>query len=115
MRITDLNKEERMALVAWARLIVRADREVSDEEADQLKKLAKDMGTQLFREAIEDADQQIASLDDLKKQATEITSQEARELIFSIVYELALPGTIVPREAKVLQWLAKVWNVYAPL
>lgn len=115
MRISDLNKEERLALIGWSKLIIRADKEFSNEEAEELKKLAMEMGSALFNEGVAEAREQLKSVDDLKALAEKITSQEARELIFSILYDLAVPGTIVESEAKVLQWLAKTWNVYSPI
>ncbi len=115
MRITDLNKEERLALIGWSKLIIRADKEFSDEEADELKKLAQEMGTALFKEAVAEAKETLKTIDDLKALAEKITSQEARELIFSVLYDIAVPGTIVDEEAKVLQWLAKTWGVYSPI
>ncbi len=115
MRITDLNKEERLALIGWSKLIIRADKEFSDEEADELNKLAQEMGSEVFKETVKEAGERLNSVDDLKKLAESITSQEARELIFSALYDIAVPGTIVEEEAKVLQWLANAWNVYAPI
>ncbi len=115
MRITDLSKVERVALIGWSKQIIRADKEFSDEEADELKKLATEMGSELFKEAVKEASDRLKSLEDLKAIAAEVKSQEARELIFSVLYDLAVPGTIVAEEAKVLQWLAREWNVYAPI
>ena len=115
MRSTDLNTEERLALIGWSKLIIRADKEFSDEEADELKKLAQEMGTALFKETVAQAKEVFRSVEELKTHAETITSQEARELIFSVLYDLAVPGTIVEEEAKVLQWLAKTWGVYSPI
>ena len=115
MRLSDLSKEERLALIGWAKLVIRADKEFTNEEAEELKKLAVEMGTGLFNEAVADAKAQLKSVDDLKVLAEKITSQEARELIFSVLYDIAVPGTIVDSEARVLQWLAKTWNVYSPI
>ena len=115
MRISDLNKEERLALIGWSKLIIRADKVYSNEEADELKKLAIEMGTELFRETVAEAKETLRGVEDLKTLAKKITSQEARELIFSVLYDIAVPGTIVEAEAKVLQWLAKTWDVYSPI
>lgn len=115
MEISDLNKEERLALIGWAKLVIRADRDFSDEEADELKKLANQLGPDNWKEGVEEAAQRLQTANDLKKLAVEIERQEARELIFSVLYDLAVPGTIVEQEAKVLHWLAKTWGVLAPI
>ncbi len=87
---------------------------VLPEEAEILV-LAQEMGSEVFKETVKEAGERLNSVDDLKKLAESITSQEARELIFSALYDIAVPGTIVEEEAKVLQWLANAWNVYAPI
>ncbi len=111
MKLTDLNHEEKLALVGFLKIIIQADKEFSEEEAAELNKVAKEMGVPEFKDAVNEAKKLFVKVGDIKEWSKKIDRQPARELIFDILYEVALPGDIVPEEAKVLGWLAKRWEI----
>ena len=111
MKLTDLSHEEKLALVGFLKIIIQADKEFSDEEAAELNKVAKEMGVPEFKETVNEAKKLFVKVGDIKEFSKKIERQPARELIFNILYEVALPGDIVPEEAKVLSWLAKRWEI----
>lgn len=111
MQLSDLNKDERLALVGFVKVIIQADKEFSEQEAEELKKVAGAIGIPEFKETVKQAKEQFKKVADLKEFARKIERQPARELIFSCIYDVALPGDIVPEEAKVLSWLSKLWKI----
>ena len=111
MKLTDLTRDEQLALVGFLKIIIQADKDFSEEEAAELNKVAKEMGVPEFREAVAQAKKLFIKVADIKEFSKKIERQPAREMIFNILYEVALPGDIVPEEAKVLGWLAKRWEI----
>jgi uncharacterized tellurite resistance protein B-like protein len=111
MRIGELTDDERFALIALAKLVVRADHDLSHEEADELRKIAAEMGAELFLQTTREAQQRFKSVTDVKLQAERVLRPDARRLIFDYLYELASPGNVVEEERKVLRWLAGLWQL----
>lgn len=114
MEIADLTHDEKLALIGLLKAVIRADQEFSSEEADELKKIGQEMGNEVFKTVVREAILKFKTLDELKEFSQGIQRQEARELIFHYLYEMALPGTIVPAEARVLKWLVQVWDLDEP-
>ncbi len=112
MKLTELTNDERLALVGFLKIIIQADKDFSDEEAAELNKVAKEMGVPEFKEAVAQAKKMFVKVADIKEYALKIERQPARNLIFNILHEVALPGEIVPEEAMVLEWLAKKWDIH---
>lgn len=111
MKLTELTNDERLALVGFLKIIIQADKDFSDEEAAELNKVAMEMGIPEFKDAVNQAKQLFIKVVDIKEFAKKIERQPARQMIFNILYEVALPGDIVPEEARVLEWLAKQWEI----
>jgi hypothetical protein len=58
------------------------------------------------------------ALDDgaaIYKAAEGVARLEARELIFSVLYEMAIPDTIDQSEVEMLEKLAALWGLQSPL
>ena len=111
MKLTELSHDERLALVGFLKVIIQADADFSDEEAEELNKVAREMGVPEFKKTVSETKELFKKVADIKDFASKITRQPARELIFSILYEVALPGDIVPEEERVLGWLARMWKI----
>ena len=82
LKLTDLDQDERLALVALMRGIVLADGDVSDSEAEILPGLAEAIGRAAYDEAWNAFDERFKDEDALKKFLLGIKRQEARALIF---------------------------------
>jgi hypothetical protein len=57
----------------------------------------------------------LADDDAVLNAAKRVTRPEAREAIFGVLYEMAIPDTIDPSEAAFLEKIAALWGLEAPL
>ena len=107
---TKLDKEERLALAALARTMIRLDRDYSREEAERLQELAEQLGDpEALWDAIGQAEQTITTPQELEALALRVTRPEARELILEVLETLASVDTITPSEGRMLDELRKLW------
>jgi len=111
MELTDLNPDERLALVALIEATVRADHGVSQEEEDVIADVIDALGEGAYREAVEAADKRFKSEADLKAFLQGIKLEEARGLIYGTVLDLAMSDVVTGSESPLLSWLASTWNV----
>jgi hypothetical protein len=111
MKLTDLDQDERLALVALMRGIVLADGDVSDREAELLPGLAEAIGRAAYDEAWNTFDQRFKDEDALKKFLLGIERQEARALIYETLSKLASVDGVSPTERHHLKWLEGAWSV----
>lgn len=107
-----LTRPERMALVGLLKLIIQADEEFSKEEGKELNRIAERLGWEAWNESKQQAMAEFRSLDDVKAFAKTITRQPARELIYDMLLDVALPGSVVPQEKQALDWLAELWEIH---
>lgn len=111
LSIMDLDENEELALIALAKLVVRADHDFSAEEAAQLQRVADRLGKERFSKATARAQKAFKKSSDVQAFALTIERIAARVLIYELLYEVALAGDIVVDEARVLRWLAKSWGL----
>jgi len=115
MELTDLNQNERLALVALIEATVRADHGVSEQEEEALADIIDALGEGAYREAVEAADQRFNGESDLKAFLQGIQREEARGLIYGTVLDLAMSDVVTGSESPLLGWLARTWNVEAAI
>jgi uncharacterized tellurite resistance protein B-like protein len=112
VELKDLTLEERIALVALLDLVVAADRDHTDDEAEAVRALIARVGEESYQEAVDAHDERFGDDDgDLRAFLESLGRQEARETIYEAVLEVAMPDAIGPSEAELLDWLAKAWGV----
>ena len=115
MELTDLNPDERLALVALIEATVRADHGVSQQEEEAIADIIDALGEGAYREAVEAADKRFTSEGDLKTFLQGIQREEARSLIYGTVLDLAMSDVVTGSESPLLSWLASTWNVEAAI
>jgi uncharacterized tellurite resistance protein B-like protein len=111
MELPDLNPDQRLALVGLIEATVVADRRVSEEEEDVLAEVIEQLGDEQFRQLAAQADERFDSEDDLKTFLAKVQDQDARELIFGTVQELAMADVVGGEESPLLDWLASAWKI----
>src|SRR2546427_635976 len=111
MEIQELSEEEVIALVGLLELVGASESDIPDEEAARINSVARQLGEDRYRAAAAEVDRRFRNEGELKAFLSTITRQPARELIYGIVFETAIPGAIDTRESKLLDWLAKEWNI----
>jgi hypothetical protein len=113
MELADLNHEQRLALIALIEATVQADRVASPEEQDALSDVIAELGDADYRRVAIEADSRFKGEEDLKIFLGNLQGQEARELIYGTVLELAMSDFVSGHESPLIQWLGKTWQVQA--
>ena len=93
--------------------MIQADKEMSDEEGRELNRVAEQMGPKLWQESKREAMKRLRSREDIRRQAEKVERQPAREPIYDLVFDMALPGSVVDSEREELDWLVKLWEIEA--
>lgn len=110
MTLDDLSQPEQVVLLALVGLMARMDGSVSQDELELLEQIADEIGEARF-EAARDA---AGALDDsaaILEAARSVERLEAREVIFELVYSIAVRDTIAVSEAAMLNQLAALWGL----
>ena len=111
MDLEDLNQDERTALVGLMKLTVFSDGNVSEEELEYVEDLVDAFGEESYEATLDAFEKRFSDGDGFKKFLATISRQDARELIFGTVLEAAGSEAIEGREAELLDWLAKTWDI----
>jgi hypothetical protein len=136
----NLTDDELLAFAGLARLLIQADGKFSQDEADVLEDFAEELfggtaedgkptlaadGPRGGDETDDDEGPRRSPVFDLiergaaalpdeaavRRAAQGVTRQEARELIFDVLYEVAACDVISRSEWPLLEWLMAEWNV----
>lgn len=110
MTLDDLSQSEQVVLLSLVGLMARTDGNVSPDELALLEQIADEIGASRF-EAARDAAAALADGEAILRAASKLERQEAREVIFELVYGIAVRDTIAESEAALLNELAKMWGL----
>ena len=113
MDLHELNDQEGLILIRLLKAMIRADNQLSSQEGAEMKRVAIAMGPQKFVEFIEQARKASSRLADVKAAAMEVQRPAARQLIYSMMIEMAKQDGMDPKEAELLDWLAQTWDLAA--
>jgi uncharacterized tellurite resistance protein B-like protein len=111
MELTDLDENEQAAMVALLDRVIAADRELSDDEEKHLRNVIEAFGPERYARAVEHVDEAIEEDADLERLLESITRQDARELIYATIMDVALADAVMPQEAPLLERLAARWGI----
>ena len=111
MDLEELNQDERTALVGLMKLTVMSDGNVSEEELEYVEDLVDAFGEQGYEGTLDAFEKRFPDAESFKAFLGKIGRQDARELIFGTVLEAAGSEAIEGREAELLDWLAKIWDI----
>jgi hypothetical protein len=111
MELTDLNKEEQIALAGLLEFVVLASGHVTEDEQAEIDAIVEALGEEAYDAAVAEVDKRFSDEQTLRKYLSTIGRQEAREVIYGTVIEAAMTDTVEGRESALLDWLAGEWNV----
>jgi hypothetical protein len=111
MELEDLNQDERTALVGLMKLTVMSDGNVSEEELEYVEDLVDAFGEDGYQSTLDAFEKRFSDGETFKTFLAKIGRQDARELIFGTVLEAAGSEAIEGREAELLDWLGKTWDI----
>jgi hypothetical protein len=101
-----------VALVALLGLMARLDLNATDAEVGVLRRIAEEVGHERFADIVREATP-LEGLEILEYARKSVIRPEAREVIYELLYEMALHDTIIGREAELLDRLAEMWGLPA--
>ena len=111
MELTDLTREERVALAALLELVVESNATISDDEVEEVQHVVGAVGDAAYAEAADEAAERFPDEAALKAFLPSIARQEARELIYGALLQAALPDAMGAHESAILNWLGKAWGI----
>jgi hypothetical protein len=111
MELEELNQDERTALVGLMKLTVMSDGNVSEEELESVEDLVDAFGEDAYESTLDAFEKRFTDGESFKVFLSKVGRQDARELIFGTVLEAAGSEAIEGREAELLDWLAKAWDI----
>jgi hypothetical protein len=111
MELSDLNQDERTALVGLMKLIVMSDGEVSEDELEHVETLVAAFGDEGYQRTLDAFEKRFHDEPSFRKFLQGIGRQDARDLIFGTVLEGAGEGALDQAETGLIDWLAQTWNV----
>ena len=114
MDVSGLSESEHTVLLALVGLLARADGRLSQTEMSTLEQLRRVLTPERFQK-IRDEAAALADDDAILNAARAVTRPEAREAIFGVLYEMAIPDVIDPSEIAILEHVATLWGLEAPL
>lgn len=111
MELSELNKNEQIALAGLLEFVVLASGHVTEDEELEIDAIVEALGEDSYRVAVEEVDKRFKDETELRAFLSKIDRQEAREVIYGSVMEAAMTDTVEGRESELLDWLAKEWNI----
>ncbi len=112
MEIKDLNQHDQSVLVALYHKIILSDRQATPEELQHLDALVTELGEENYNTLVAQIDEKWGD----SRTATEafllsVEKQEARDLIYGAILEVALEDGIDGGENELLEWLKENWYI----
>ena len=111
MELSELNEDERIALVTLLELVVASDGDVTREELSQIKHVIHGLGETAYRRAVAEADRRFTGDDAARAFLLTIERRGARELIYETALEAAIANSVGSKESEILTWLAEEWKL----
>jgi uncharacterized tellurite resistance protein B-like protein len=112
MNLSDLTEDEKLVLGALIRLMVRADGRFTEEEEQRIQDIGADIGgsDELWR-VVSDSAQKYTSEAATRHAIPTVTRQEAREMMFGVLFGVATADMVAPGEQVILDALRLAWNI----
>jgi hypothetical protein len=111
MELTELNADERTALVGLVKAVLMSDGKVSDDEVREVEDIVEAFGEDSYRKCLDAFDSRFPDEASFKKFLTTIERPDARELIYGTILTGAAADAIEGHESELLSWLAKTWSI----
>ena len=110
--IKSFNREEKIALVAILRFIASSDGRITEGEIEKFDQIAEKKGFEDFSEIFNEVDNEVHSIDDIKKLIKMVERDTHKYDILKYAIELSVADSnIVPEEVEILKIMGKEWNV----
>jgi hypothetical protein len=112
MKITDLEKSEKIVFGCLVRIMVRSDGKFTEEEEEQVNRIgveelgdAQDMWHLISISAAAHVDE-----NEIRSEVMSVTRPEARALILRVLKRIASADSLDTTEVELLDWLRNQWK-----
>ena len=112
MEIREMNRRQQIALVATIEALTVADGAVSENEEEEIGRIAAELGEETYRELLDEAEALCPDHDALERCLDTIADQEARELIYGLATEEMMASPSIEHwKSDFMNRLAAKWNI----
>ena len=111
MELSELNADERTALVGLVKAVVLSDGKVSQDEIEEVGQIVDAFGEESYQHVLDTFESRFPDETTFKGFLKTIDRQDARELIYGTIVTGAAADAIEGHESELLSWLAQAWNV----
>ena len=111
MEISELDRDERIALIGLTQQIVKADKQLTPDEELAVEGLAEKMGADAFYGLIDEARKAFGTTEGMEQALAAVSRPEAQNLIFESLRDLAGTDGMDKKEAQILVWTAHQWSI----
>jgi hypothetical protein len=112
MNLTDLTREEQLALGGLVRMMIRADGEFSSAEEERIDAIGEELGSrELLWKIISDSAQAFRDDAAVKAATVAVSRSEARELILSVLTSVAIADAMSSNERTLLDGVKSTWGI----
>jgi hypothetical protein len=114
MTLAELERQEKVALLALLGLMARLDGQVEGDELELLRRVVSEIGGDDFERLAREA-ASYPDADAILQTAEKVTRPEAREVIYELLFDMAVREGIAERENELLMRLAASWGLPSPV
>lgn len=111
MPAPELSPDERILLAGMVRLVTCSDNQRTPEEMEEFRAIAEEVGRREFDEAFRLSMSRCHDLDAALGLAASIDRVDARQLILTMLVDLATADGVADEERRVVQALAAAWSM----
>jgi hypothetical protein len=113
MILTELNHHQQLALAALVETVAMASGRVTEGEKGRIDGIVAELGEETYRNLLEEAETTFSDEDELREFLSEITDQDARDLIYGTVLDEArAEPTTQAVSSELLEWLRGEWGIH---
>src|SRR5215471_8851448 len=102
MELSELNEDERIALVGLVQMVVFSDTNVSEEELSHVEELVDAFGEEGYQSTLDAFETRFSDEDSFRAFLRTIGRKDARDLIFGTVLEAAGAEAVEESDAELL-------------
>jgi hypothetical protein len=111
MELGALNHDERLALVALVEWVLKSDNRATEREFEELGRLVEAIGDDAYQALADEVATRFADDAALRAFLPAVTRQDARELIFTTLLDVAIADGVDVHESEMLAWLTDLWGI----
>ena len=109
MELSELNQDERTALVGLMKVVVMSDGNVTEDEIEHVETLVEAFGEEEYQRTLEAFEKRFLEEADIREVLRGVGRQDAREVIFGTLLESQ--GRALDGGERPARWLSKTWNI----